>query len=199
MDRLDEVLSFWFGSATDDADVAAEKGSLWFGKSAATDRDIDVRFADLVRQAADGSFESQLHSGHDRLALIILLDQFTRNIYRGQPECFASDPLALQLALEGLKVGDDQQLRPIERVFFYLPLEHAEDEALQHRSVTLFAELMDTVPQGWRKTFAGFHDYAVRHRDIIVRFGRFPHRNSILGRSSTAEEREFLTQPGSSF
>ncbi|MDT8421416.1 MAG: DUF924 family protein [Desulfuromonadales bacterium] len=199
MDRLAEVLSFWFGSATDDAAVAAEKGSLWFGKSDATDREIEVRFADLVRQAADGLFDEQLHSGQDRLALILLLDQFTRNIYRGNPECFAGDPLALQLALEGLRAGEDKLLRPIERVFFYLPLEHAEDEALQQRSVELFRELMESVPQKWRKTFAGFHDYAVRHRDIIVRFGRFPHRNAILGRSSTAEEKEFLRQPGSSF
>lgn len=199
MERLPKVLEFWFGSEGNDAQVSAAKGALWFGKSDATDLQIEEQFGALVRQAGSGELNGILKTAQDRLAVIILLDQFTRNIYRGRPECFASDPLALQLALEGLEKGEDRQLRPIERVFLYLPLEHSEELAMQNRSVELYAELMEEVPADWRKTFAGYHDYAVRHREIILRFGRFPHRNAILGRDSTAEEKEFLTRPGSSF
>lgn len=199
MDVLPLVLEFWFGTEGDDAEIAAAKGTVWFGKSDATDRQIEEQFGELVRQAAEGAFNATLYTPQQRLAVIILLDQFTRNIYRGQPDCFASDPLALQLALDGLEQGEDRELRPIERVFFYLPLEHSEELALQDRSVALYAELMEEVPGAWRKLFAGFHDYAVRHRVIIERFGRFPHRNAILDRVSTPEEAEFLTQPGSSF
>src|SRR5690606_32287203 len=134
-----------------------------------------------------------------RLALIILLDQFPRNMYRETPQAFAFDAKARALTLEGLQAGDDQALRPIERVFFYLPLEHAEDLALQHRCVELFETLAASLPEETRKSFDGFTDFARKHRVIVERFGRFPHRNAILGRESTDEEIAFLRTPGSSF
>lgn len=199
VERLQKVLDFWFGFAEDDAEISADKGSLWFGKNTETDRQIEQQFGALVTEAGSGALNGQITSPQDRLALIVLLDQFTRNINRGKPECFAGDQLALQLALEGLAGGEDQQLRPIERVFLYLPLEHSEELAMQDRSVELFTQLAEDVPENYRKIFSGYLEYAVRHREIIVRCGRFPHRNDILGRISTPEEVEFLTQPGSSF
>lgn len=199
MEQLNDVLMFWFGSSGDDADVAASRSSFWFGKSDATDRQIERDFGHLVRLAGSGGLNHLIDSPRSRLAVIILLDQFTRNIHRGKPECFADDPLALQLALEGVERGEDRQLRPVERVFFYLPLEHAEDLGMQERSVELFRQIVEDAPANCRKIFTTHYDYAVRHRDIIARFGRYPHRNQILGRESTPEEAEFLTQPGSSF
>jgi len=199
MERLPKVLDYWFGFKLGDAEVSADRGPLWFKKSTETDREIEREFGDLVSEAETGAFNGQIASPLDRLAVIILLDQFTRNIYRGKPNCFSSDPLALQLALDGLEKKEDLRLRPIERVFLYLPLEHSEDLALQDQSVELFSALVETVPDECKKIFSGYLDYAVRHREIVARFDRFPHRNDILGRISTEEEAEFLTHPGSSF
>ncbi|MGL4505848.1 MAG: DUF924 family protein, partial [Aeromonas sobria] len=128
------------------------------------------------------------------------LDQLPRNIHRGTPAAFAQDPLARDLCLKGVSIGADQSLSPLARVFFYLPLEHAESREQQARSVALF-EALATEQAGTpaQATFAGFADFARRHQVIIERFGRFPHRNDILGRTSTPEEAEFLQQPGSGF
>lgn len=199
MSWAEDILDFWFGSEPDDAVVARERGRLWFGKSETVDRQIETRFGQQLRQAATGSFQDEIQTARERLALILLLDQFSRNVFRGQPAAFAGDPAALKLSLDGLRAGEHLQLRAIERVFLYLPLEHAEDSTLQQQSVALFAELLASVPEGWQQIFSGFYDYAVRHQQIIARFGRFPHRNAILGRTSTEEERLFLEEPGSSF
>jgi uncharacterized protein (DUF924 family) len=133
------------------------------------------------------------------LALILLLDQLPRAIHRDTAAAFAQDAKARRVAGQGLDSGADRLLRPIERLFFYLPFEHSEVLDDQDRSVELFRELLLEVPPSHRETFAGFVDYAVRHRDVIKQFGRFPHRNVILGRESTPEEKAFLEQPGSSF
>jgi uncharacterized protein (DUF924 family) len=133
------------------------------------------------------------------LALILLTDQFPRNIYRGQARSFGFDGLALRWALDGLDLGIDRQLRPIQRVFFYLPLEHSESIAHQDRSLDLYQQLLNDVPEEQKETFTGFRNFAIRHRDIIARFGRFPHRNAILDRVSTDEETAFLKTAGSSF
>jgi uncharacterized protein (DUF924 family) len=133
------------------------------------------------------------------LALILLLDQLPRAIHRATPAAFAQDSKARRVAGRGLESGADRLLRPIERLFIYLPFEHSEDIADQDRSVELFRELAASVPKAHLRTFAGFVDYAVRHREVIARFGRFPHRNLILGRESTPEEKAYLEQPGSSF
>ncbi|QIB64450.1 DUF924 family protein [Kineobactrum salinum] len=195
----DTVLQFWFGDSTDDATVAAQQASLWWSKNSRIDAQIRERFESLVSAAAAGDLDSWRATAQGWLALIILLDQFPRNIYRDTPAAFALDPSAQKLCNEGLAADIDQQLRPIQRAFFYLPLEHAEDRALQARSVALFRSLAARQPPEQAALFQGFVDYAERHRVIIERFGRFPHRNAVLGRPSTAEETEFLQQPGSSF
>lgn len=193
------VLDFWFGNAGDDTAIAQAQQKLWWSKNAEVDADIRQRFGDLVETAAAGKLDGWAQHARGRLTLILLLDQFPRNMYRDTPRAFAYDPLASQLALAGIASGTDRELRAIERVFFYLPLEHSESVALQERCVALFTALTAGVPEADRQTFKGYVDYAVRHRDVIHRFGRFPHRNHILGRTSTPEETVFLKQPGSSF
>ncbi len=193
------VLEFWFGNAGNDTAIAQTQQKLWWSKNTEVDADIRKRFGDLVETATAGKLDGWAQHARGRLALILLFDQFPRNMYRETPRAFAYDLLAGKLALEGVSSGVDRELRTIERVFFYLPLEHSESADLQERCVALFTALAAGVPEADRKTFSGYVDYAVRHRDVIHRFGRFPHRNRILGRTSTPEEIEFLKQPGSSF
>ncbi len=195
----DTILQFWFGDSADDAVVAAQQSGLWWSKNARTDTQIRERFEPLVTAAAAGELDDWRATARGWLALIILLDQFPRNIYRDTPAAFALDTSAQKLCIEGLAAGIDQQLRPIQRVFFYLPLEHAEDREYQARSVALFKHLAAQRPPEQAASFTRFVGYAERHQVIVERFGRFPHRNAILGRSSTPEEIEFLRQPGSSF
>jgi uncharacterized protein (DUF924 family) len=199
VESRETILDFWFGREPDDATAARERAELWWSKDPATDREIRRRFEPLVTAAESGELEPWRAQPRGRLALILLTDQFPRNIYRDRPAAFRFDGLARALCLEGLEEGADRKLRPIERVFFYLPLEHSEDLEHQDRCVALFEQLADEVAPEQRATFANYHDYALRHRVVIERFGRFPHRNAILGRESTAEELEFLEQPGSSF
>jgi len=194
-----EILDFWFGRKNDDASTAEAQAKLWWSKDIEIDTTIRTRYAGLVDTAAQGLLSAWQETPQGELARIILLDQFPRNIYRGTPRSFAYDAQALTWSLEGLARRSDQALRPVERVFFYLPLEHAEDLDHQERSVALFRRLRDEVPLAQRPTFVGFLDYANRHRDIVARFGRFPHRNAVLGRTSTPAEEAFLSQPGSSF
>ena len=193
------ILDFWFGAEPDDAVVAKARAALWWSKNTGTDDEIRRRFEDHVRAAAAGELGPWSAAARGRLESIILLDQFPRNIYRDSARAFAYDGKALDLSLEGLDRGMDRELRPIERVFFYLPLEHAEHLAHQERSVELFSELAASVPEEHQSIFREYLDYAVRHRDIIARFGRFPHRNALLGRESTPEELAFLAEPGSAF
>ena len=208
---IDEILAFWFGNETDDALVAEEKAGLWWGKDAKMDEEIRARFEDLITKAVSGDLAGWQETSRGRLALILLTDQFPRSIYRDSAHAFAYDAQALSWCLGGLERAMDRGLRPVQRVFFYLPLEHAESLECQERSVELFRRLLEevgdrrtTAAAGSRFTappsvFCEFLDFAVRHRDIIARFGRFPHRNKILGRASTPEELAFLDQPGSSF
>lgn len=198
-DTVTDILGYWFGHETGDAATAKAQRKLWWSKDAAVDAHIRARFADLVEAAALGAHDDWAGTPRGRLALILLLDQFPRNMYRDTPRAFAYDPLACRLALDGIAAGADQALRPIERVFCYLPLEHAESLQLQEQCVALFSALAAAVPEADREVFTGYVNYAVRHRDIIRRYGRFPHRNRVLGRASTPEETEFLRQPGSSF
>ncbi len=195
----DDLLTLWFGDNPDDSAVAAEKKQLWWGRSPETDETLSERFGTACASAAVGILDHWTGSPRGRLALILLLDQIPRAIHRGQPESFALDADARKVAAQGLASGADRLLRPIERVFFYLPFEHSEELTDQERSVALFRELADSVPDDDRETFDFFLDYAVRHHAVIARFGRFPHRNAILGRQSTSEEIAFLDQPGSSF
>jgi uncharacterized protein (DUF924 family) len=196
---IEEILDFWFGSNPDDAVVAKEKSALWWSKSPRNDDEIRQRFANFVTKAAAGELSDWQSIPSGRLALILLTDQFPRNIYRDSPRAFAYDAQALAWCLDGLDQGFDLKLRPIERVFFYLPLEHAESLEHQDKSVTHFRELVSIADERCKSSFKEYLEFAIRHRDIIERFGRFPHRNQVLGRQSTPEELAFLSQPGSSF
>ena len=196
----DAVLAQWFGSARPDAATALAQQKQWFTKSPAFDEQLRERFGVAVQAGMGGALAHWCDQGPwGRLALIVLLDQFTRNIYRGQPQSFAGDPQALTLALQGIAQAQDQQLPAVTRIFMYLPLEHAEDRSLQARSVALFQALSDQSTAADADFFAGTLDYARRHEQVIAQFGRFPHRNLILGRASSPAEQEYLAQPGAGF
>ncbi len=195
--RPQEVLDYWFGSLKTADDYPEQKSKIWFGGGVEIDNEIRDKFELLVIAAAQGELNAWTESPQGRLALILLLDQFPRNIYRNAPQAFAFDTLAQKLTLEGLP--DAEALLPIQRVFLYMPLEHAENVDLQILSVAAFNALIPLVPSAQKATFVSFADYAQRHYAIIARFGRFPHRNAILDRPSTPEEIEFLKGPHSSF
>lgn len=194
------VIQFWFGPMeAADSVIAGRQSGLWWGKNEDTDLNIRNRFEPLVQAAGAGKLDEWSASPDGRLALILLLDQFTRNIYRGSPAMYKFDERARSLCVEGLETDIDSRLRPIQRVFFYLPLEHSESADDQARCVELMHGLAREVPQDQKAVFEDFVGYAEAHRKVVDRFGRFPHRNAILGRESTAEEIDFLKQPGSSF
>ena len=193
------ILDFWFGQHEDQMKIIETQSSLWWGKDQKIDAEIKSRFGFYLEKGIDSILDKWRKDARGRLALIILIDQFSRNIFRNQAEAYARDNIALDLCLEGLDYGHDRQLRSVERVFFYMPLEHSEVLAYQNKSVALFRSLEDVVDLKLKEKFTGFTDFAEKHRVIIERFGRFPHRNDILQRTSTEEELEFLEKPGSSF
>lgn len=193
------LLDWWFGNALDANEVAAQRNALWFGKSACQDVDSENRFGGLVRQALDGGLQEWESEPQSWLALILLLDQLPRMIFRDTPRAYAGDARAQQLVRQGLAAGFDRQLPRIERVFVYIVLEHAENLASQNEAVRLYEELQGESSESEKVLFAGYLAYARKHQVVIKRFGRFPHRNAILGRESTVEEVQFLTEPGSRF
>ena len=194
-----EVLDFWF--LPEGSEGYGTLRDVWFKKDAAFDAVIVERFGALIGQAVAGGLrEWDAQGPRGSVARILVLDQFTRNAWRGQPASFAGDALALAAARALVDSGAERSLPPLMRWFVYMPFEHAEDAAMQARSVELFAALAaQHAGQPLHEGLAGALDYAHRHRGVIARFGRFPHRNAILGRASSAEEIDFLKQPGSSF
>ena len=200
-----EVLHFWFGARPYSAAQVQQHSRLWFGEPGApeltpqTDELVRERFGDLTRQAAAGRLSAWESGPRRRLALILLLDQFPRNIFRGMPQAFAQDRRALELTLDGMQVGGDATLDPVERIFFYMPLMHAESLDIQEEGVAAFTRLLDEAPAEMRATFEANLASACEHRELIARFERFPHRNRILGRDSTEEELRWLASLGHSF
>ena len=185
-----DVLDFWFGAP--DSPEYGKARDLWFRKSEATDATIRALFGMDVEAALAGERDGWADGPRGTLALVLLLDQFTRNIFRDTPRAFAGDACALGLAQALVARRDDRLLAPLERWFVYLPFEHAESLPMQEQSVRLNGQL---VTEGHADTL----EWAQKHHDVIARFGRFPHRNAILGRASTPEELAFLQQPGSRF
>ncbi len=177
-----DVLTFWF------ADGPAEIRAIWFQKNLAFDAEIEQRFAKIQSAAAAGKLEDMANTPLGCLALIIILDQFPRNLFRDEGRSFATDGEALRLAQDAIEKGFDQGLSAVQRQFLYMPYQHSEDLEDQKLSVALFKSLGEES-----------YSFAMRHLEIIERFGRFPHRNAILGRDSTDEEIRFLTEPNSSF
>lgn len=199
METIDSILRYWFGTDAADAAIIQEKTALWWKKNPEVDEEIRCRFKPLLAEEMRGALESWSAEPRGHLARILLCDQFPRNIYRGKPESFMYDARAKQLARVALDRGWDRPLRPVERVFVYLPFEHSEDAQDQSLSVELFSALYNVVAEELKQPFHSYLDFAVKHKEIIDRFGRFPHRNAILSRLSTPEELEFLDGPGSSF
>lgn len=191
MSRVNEILDFWFGQP-DDVSYGKQR-SFWFRKKPEEDQKIQAQFRNDYEQAIVGQLDYWKNSPRSCLALILLLDQFPRNMFRGTERAFAADPQALSAAQHAVANGFDQELLTVQRWFIYLPFEHSESLPDQCQSVELFATLSDDPDS------AVTINYAQRHRSVIERFGRFPHRNQILGRETTPEEAEFLKQPGSSF
>lgn len=191
MSQADEVLNFWFGKP-DAADYGKQR-SFWFRKKTQIDQEIRTRFLTNYDQAVAGRLDDWKNSPPTCLALILLLDQFPRNMFRGTAQAFATDPQALAAAQHAVASNFDQELLMVQRWFIYLPFEHSENLNHQRQAVKLFATLSDD-PDNYATL-----DYAIRHYYVISRFGRFPHRNKILSRETTPEEAQFLKQPGSSF
>ena len=197
-----DILEFWFGRRPYTREAMTKRTRLWFGDATAPelqpqcDEVLRLRFGALVSAAARGAFDVWESSPRRRLALILLLDQFPRGVYRDSAQAFSQDHKALALAVSGTQLGADAALDPVERIFFYMPMQHAESRELQEESVSSFRRLTAEGPTELANVFAQAARHAEQHRDIIERFGRFPQRNLALGRISTAEEAAWLAGEG---
>jgi uncharacterized protein (DUF924 family) len=200
-----DILFFWFGPRPYTAARVLQHSRLWFGEPDApeltpqTDELIRERYGELALAAEQGRLTFWESSPRRRLALILLLDQFSRNIYRGGAHAYAQDLKALSLTVSGMQIGADATLDPLERLFFYMPLMHAESLDVQEESLAAFRRLVEESPADLRRTFQDSLESAVRHRDVIEQFGRFPQRNQVLRRESTPEELEWLEFDGAKF
>ena len=192
MSQVDEILSFWFGELRDDKAYGDGRFPIWFAQNPQFDQEIKVRFAADYQLAAERKLDDWKKTPRGSLALILLLDQFPRNMFRGDRQAFATDPLALEVAEYMIREGFDLELLPIARLFVYLPFMHSEKLEHQRQSVALFQKLAQ------ERDYVDALPRAIRRMEIIERFGRYPPRNTILGRVSTPEEVEFLKQSGSS-
>ena len=194
-----DVLDFWFADAADGPEAFARRNRVWFRGGAPFDGECTEHFAATLEAAMSGELEHWKESPRGRLALIILLDQLSRNIYRGTPAAFQQDVQALDACRKGIERGHDEQLSPIERRFFYMPLEHAEDREVQAFSVRLFESLAQKSSEEWREQLEACAGYARQHRDIVEKFGRFPHRNALLHRDSSPAEEAYLADDAPRF
>ncbi|MDA0705780.1 MAG: DUF924 domain-containing protein [Proteobacteria bacterium] len=191
--RIEAILDFWFREQALTAPQIDRRMDVWFGEDEVFDHECKKEFEADVGLASDGKLDHWAHEPRGRLALILLLDQFRRNIYRNTAEAFSRDKQALKLCVEGAMEKKDQGLAPIQRAFFYMPLQHSESAKVQAKSVGLFSKLAESVSRTYRETFETIAQFAELHRDIVERFGRFPHRNILLNRPNTPEEDEYLS------
>jgi len=194
--RPEDVLHFWLGAP---GDPPLRNMKRWYTKDEAFDDECRERFQALLEAGSRGVLDEWKKTPQGRLALVVLFDQLSRNVYRDTPRAFAQDALARDVALDSIAKGDENVFSLIERCFLYMPLMHAEDVGLQHQSVASFNRIAGRGEGEVKKFLESGLDYAKKHEEIVERFGRFPHRNAILGRASTKEEEAFLKQPGSSF
>jgi uncharacterized protein (DUF924 family) len=197
---VSEILDFWFGPVERwNLPGVTSAQQLWFMGTPEIDTLINQKFRTTLEQATVGRLDHWMQSPEGALALLLLLDQFAMNVFRDQPRSFTVSHLALPYALEAIGKGFDQKVPPVQRIFFYLPLEHAEDIHLQNRSLELFKALIDAGEESEREMFEMTYDYAVRHHRVIERFGRYPDRNPILGRDPTPEEQKYMDDGGPDF
>jgi uncharacterized protein (DUF924 family) len=193
------ILDLWFGEDLQTPRVVVERAKCWFAADPSFDDQIRSRFGDLPDRARNGELVDWRSEARSTLALVLVLDQFPRNLNRGTVESFAYDSAALEVARDAISRELDSRLYPVEAAFLYLPFEHAEDSQCQRESVTLFRKLAERAPEGLVELFDSYLGYAERHHAVIEQFGRFPHRNSLLGRKSTPEEVEYLESGGETF
>ncbi len=186
------VLDFWFGDGLQLGWPSSPRDKLWWGGGTELDQQINAQFGDSVKQALAGGLLPWTHEPAGRLALVILLDQFTRNVFRGKADAFSGDILAQMLVMQALDLALDQRLPWVGRVFFYMPLMHSEDLARQNECVNRFSQLHANAPDDVKPKVEGNLKFAIEHRDIIAKFGRFPYRNRVLGRLDSPEEEGFL-------
>jgi uncharacterized protein (DUF924 family) len=191
--RIEAILEFWFREQELSAPQVDRRMDVWFGEDEVFDHECKKEFAGDVELASEGKLDHWAHQPRGRLALILLLDQFRRNIFRNTADAFSRDKAALKLCVEGAMEKKDQGLTPIQRAFFYMPLQHAESAKVQAKSVELYTKLAESVSRTYRETFETIAQFAELHRDIINQFGRFPHRNHLLNRPNTREEDEYLS------
>ena len=197
--RIDAILSFWFKDKELSAPQIDGRMDVWFGEDPVFDEEVAREFADDVELASAGNLDHWGKQPRGRLALIILLDQFRRNIYRNTPDAFSMDKAALKLCVEGAMEKKDKGLTPIQKAFFYMPLQHAESRKVQAKSCSIFNKLAEAVSPTYRETFETMAQFAELHADIIERFGRFPHRNAVMNRENTPEEDEYLAGDAPTF
>jgi uncharacterized protein (DUF924 family) len=197
--RIDEILTFWFKEKELSAPQIDGRMDVWFGEDGVFDQQVANEFANDVERASDGELDHWAHEPRGRLALILLLDQFRRNIYRNTPEAFAKDRVALKLCVEGAAEKMDKGLKPIQRAFFYMPLQHAESRKVQQKSCEIYKHLCNAVSPTYKETFKTIAQFAELHADIVERYGRFPHRNKLLKRANTPEENEYLASDAPTF
>jgi len=197
--RIEDILDFWFGSFPTPYVADASKAGMWFKNGSAFDSEIFIQFGVDYDKAINGELNHWLNSHRGRLALIILLDQFSRHIHRGTAQAFVQDKKAQLLCTDGIAMGDDAKLHPVERRFFYLPLEHAENLDMQALSIKAYENLVQDVPVENQKTFEVALSFAKSHYHVIEKFGRFPELNEMLGRQNTQEEQAFLASGKYSF
>ena len=195
----EKLLSFWFGGDLETPSVVATRCRVWFQGDDGFDAEIRARFASLPDHALQGPLPGAAPEPRRALARVIALDQLPRNLYRGSARAFAYDTRAREAAEAALERGSDDALHPLEALFLYLPLEHAEDPAAQRRCVELCRALLERAPGATREHYERFVDYALRHQRVIERFGRFPHRNPALAREPTEAEHRYLAEGGDRF
>lgn len=196
---IEEILEFWFADALQSVDALVHRNKIWFGADREFDHEVRSRFETTLELADTGACDHWAQEARGLLALILLFDQFPRNIHRGTAQAFAYDDKGERLARAGVNGAMGKALSPVERVFLYMPLQHVEDLVAQDLSVELFAALAANGPGELKPYLQVTHRFAVDHRDIIARFGRFPHRNAVLGRESTDAERAYLDGAGANF
>jgi len=198
-DLAREVVEFWFSAGENRTPTIDSRMDRWFSTDPDFDAQVRERFGALVEQASAGELDGWAGSAEGRLALILLLDQFRRHIHRGTAAAFALDQAALRLCVEGAREGVYRRLPPIQQAFFFMPLQHAESLKVQQKSVSIYNALVDGVSETLKETLLTFAQFAELHHDIIESFGRFPHRNPVLGRASTPEEEAYLSDGGLTF
>ena len=196
---IERVLEFWFSDRELDSPQLDSRMNRWFGASDEMDNQIREEFGELIERATNNELDDWTETPNGRLALIILLDQFRRNIHRGTADAFSHDKIALKIAIEGTMSGDHKQLSSVERMFFFMPLQHAESLKIQEKSVGIFRALADTVPGTLHETFLMAAQFAELDRDIVAEFGRFPHRNAVLGRPNSSAEADYLAGENPAF